>query len=132
MTENTTGGEEKPRSLVAIRQARCRTKAKIAELEGELEELERLEAERRGRPAAMPDPGAARPGNVQPGIELARQVQGFTYPIDRKKTDRRFSNGLLNEVAEVFERHGFPEIQPGRDMYRLMVALYGFTYRREP
>lgn len=125
MADKTGNGEPKRRTLRAIRQARYRARARIAEAQAELEELAREEAERGAGPSWLPDPTAERPG-----LEMARRVQGFTYPIDRERCDRRFSNGLLNEVAEVLERRGFPAIQPGRDMYRLMAALYTFIYRR--
>lgn len=125
MADTTENGEPKRRTLRAIRQARYRARARIADAQAELEELAEEEAGRGAGPSRMPDPTADRPG-----LEMARRVQGFTYPIDRERDDRRFSNALLNEVAEVMERRGFPPIQPGRDLARLMDALNGFLYRR--
>lgn len=79
----------------------------------------------RAREITVPNPNQRRPG-----IERARDLLGHTYPIDRAPGDKRFSNALLNEVAEVLERRGYPVVRPGRDMTRLMEALYRFVYRR--
>ena len=70
------------------------------------------------------------PMRKRPGVERARDILGYTYPIDRRDGDDRFSTALLHEIAEVLERRGYPDLQPGRDMFRLMQALAWFLYRR--
>ena len=70
------------------------------------------------------------PMRKRPGMERARDVLGYTYPIDRRDADDRFSTALLHEIAEALENRGYPELRPGRDMFRLMQALAWFLYRR--
>lgn len=56
------------------------------------------------------------------------------YPVPRpllrggeEATDRRFTLGLVVEVAEVLERHGFPALD-GPDYADLQTALFDFVY----
>ncbi|WP_035797982.1 hypothetical protein [Kitasatospora mediocidica] len=51
------------------------------------------------------------------------------YPVPQPDhNDPRFSNGLLLDVARRIEAAGFPPITTGRDLVRLMEALYAFCY----
>lgn len=122
MTEQNAVSERKPRSVGAIRIARYRAKLKLAEVQRELEELEAEPAS----DAVRPDPAAMRAG-----MERARLILGQSYPLDRSGYDNRFTTSLVHEVAGMLERRGYPAVQPGRDMQRLINALAGFLYRPE-
>ncbi|MEY9969544.1 hypothetical protein ABIA33_007633 [Streptacidiphilus sp. MAP12-16] len=52
------------------------------------------------------------------------------YPVAQPATgeDARFSLGLIFDVARRIEAAGYPQITSGRDLVRLMGALYGFCY----
>ena len=43
----------------------------------------------------------------------------------------RFTFGLVVDVAEVLEQHGYPRAATGQDLVRLQQALYGFLYGGE-
>lgn len=83
-----------------------------------------------GKTRAEYGPLVPNPMRKRPGVERARDVLGYTYPIDRTNGDDRFATALLHEIADVLERRGYPELRPGRDMFRLMQALAWFLYRR--
>ncbi len=51
------------------------------------------------------------------------------YPLPGD--DGRFTNGVVYDVIDVLARHGYPEIQSGRDFVELRQALFGFLYRRD-
>lgn len=63
-------------------------------------------------------------------MRRARAALGHTYPIDKLRGDDRFTSDLIDEIAGILERHGFPPVQPGLDLARLLTALYQFLYRR--
>lgn len=59
--------------------------------------------------------------------------QERNYPISippEKQEDPRFTFGLFLDVAEVLERHGYPQVTP-RDHVELSVCLFRFIYRGE-
>ncbi|GAA5010465.1 hypothetical protein [Kitasatospora paranensis] len=55
------------------------------------------------------------------------------YPVPQPETgeDPRFTRGLLFDVARRIEDAGYPPISAGRDLVRLMEALFAFCYRDE-
>lgn len=63
-------------------------------------------------------------------MRRARAALGYTYPIDKLHGDDRFTSDLVDEIAGILERHGFPPVQSGYDLARLLTALYRFLYRR--
>lgn len=67
-------------------------------------------------------------GRNAPDLVRAREVLGYTYPIDQLP-GARVTDALLVEIAAVLERHGYPPLQPGRDVERLAKTLYRFLYR---
>lgn len=52
-----------------------------------------------------------------------------TYPMPAPADDRRFTLGLVFDVAQVLVDHGFAPITAGGDLVALQQALYGFLYR---
>ena len=53
------------------------------------------------------------------------------YPIpnpDPEAEDRRFTLGLVMDVAEVLEDHGFPPMGDAVDLVGLQLALHRFLY----
>lgn len=53
------------------------------------------------------------------------------YPLPRGEgTDRRFSHGLLSDVADVIESAGYPPLT-APDLGRLYGVLFGFIYAEE-
>ena len=60
---------------------------------------------------------------------------GAGVPAARSRRRPRFTFGLVLDVADVLERHGYPPVQTGRDLVDLQQALYRFLYverRDEP
>ena len=53
---------------------------------------------------------------------------GRAYPLPAADGDPRFTFGLVIDVAEVLEQHGYPSPQSGRDLVELQQALYRFLY----
>ena len=53
------------------------------------------------------------------------------YPLPRAEDDPRFTVGLLSDLRDVFERHGYPKVAEGRDIVRLQQAMFGFLYGDE-
>ena len=55
------------------------------------------------------------------------------YPVepDSGDDDSRFTNGLLLDVVEVIESHGYPKIAAGRDLLELRMSLYAFLYKNK-
>lgn len=52
------------------------------------------------------------------------------YPIrPLPDEDPRFTFGLVRDVAEVLERHGYPPVVNGLDHVDLQQALFRFLYR---
>jgi len=51
-----------------------------------------------------------------------------TYPLPPTDADRRFSFGLLIDIAEQFQKHGYPRPVASRDLVALQQALFGFLY----
>jgi hypothetical protein len=51
-----------------------------------------------------------------------------TYPLSRPVDDPKFNIGLIADVIQVIERHGYPAIHQGADIVRLQQALFGFIY----
>jgi hypothetical protein len=54
-----------------------------------------------------------------------------TYPLPRPDTgaDRRFTIGLVLDVADVLARHGYPPPTCGADLIRLQQALFTTIYQ---
>ena len=52
-----------------------------------------------------------------------------TYPLPRQDDDPRFTFGLVIDVADALEEHGFPKLQ-GLDHVYLQQALFDFIYRK--
>ncbi|MDT0270233.1 hypothetical protein RM844_28580 [Streptomyces sp. DSM 44915] len=53
------------------------------------------------------------------------------YPLphpDSASTLPRFTLGLVLDIADVLERHGFPPVRAGEDLLDLHTALYRFLY----
>jgi hypothetical protein len=56
------------------------------------------------------------------------------YPLPRPDADPRFTFGLLIDVLDVLETHGYPRPAAGGDLIELQQALFRFLYettRRE-
>jgi hypothetical protein len=53
-----------------------------------------------------------------------------TYPLPRTDDDRRFTFGLVYDVAKVLAEHGYPAVSSGGDFVRLQQALFGFIYEQ--
>jgi hypothetical protein len=55
------------------------------------------------------------------------------YPIPRPASgdDARFCYGLGLDVAAVLHRHGFPKLATGRDLSRVLSALFTLIYDQE-
>lgn len=55
------------------------------------------------------------------------------YPIPHPKSgsDPRFNHGLIFDIGQVLESHGFPPVKNGTDVVDLMMALFGFVYPSE-
>ncbi|ARQ69736.1 hypothetical protein [Streptomyces marincola] len=52
-----------------------------------------------------------------------------SYPIQpQPEDDARFTLGLVLDVADVLEKHGYPPIASGRDFVELQLALFRFLY----
>lgn len=58
------------------------------------------------------------------------QTRVRRYPVAQTETDPRFTFGLMREVAEVLERHGYPRIEAANaaDFVELKLALFAFLY----
>jgi hypothetical protein len=53
------------------------------------------------------------------------------YPLGEPtaaEDDTRFTIGLLRDVADVLERHGYPPVRAALDTVDLRQALYSFIY----
>lgn len=52
------------------------------------------------------------------------------YPVAPLEGDRdsRFTVGLLYDVRNALQAHGYPEIANGLDIVDLQMALFGFLY----
>ncbi|WP_433298971.1 hypothetical protein ACQP2F_44960 [Actinoplanes sp. CA-030573] len=50
------------------------------------------------------------------------------YPLPRPDADRRFTFGLLIDIAEQFTKHGYPRPIHSRDLVALQQALFRFLY----
>lgn len=52
------------------------------------------------------------------------------YPVAQNETDPRFTIGLVLEVAEVLQQHGYPRIEAANaaDFVELQQALFAFLY----
>ncbi len=51
-----------------------------------------------------------------------------TYPLNPPGTDARFSFGLLLDVVDVLQAHGYPRPTTGADLVALQQALFRFLY----
>jgi hypothetical protein len=52
-----------------------------------------------------------------------------TFPIaPRPAEDRRFTLGLVIDVARVLADHGYPQVTSGPDLVALQQSLYRFLY----
>lgn len=61
----------------------------------------------------------------------ARQVLGYTYPIDLVPGDRRLSDALVRDFCTLLVQHGYPVPQPGRDDKRMRRVLFSMLYRQD-
>jgi hypothetical protein len=50
------------------------------------------------------------------------------YPLPRPAADDRFTFGLLIDVLDVLETHGYPRPAAGGDLVELQLALFRFLY----
>lgn len=53
------------------------------------------------------------------------------YPLPARGGDRRFTAGLLSDVASLLEAHGYPRPASGGDLIRWQQALFRTIYRTE-
>ncbi|MFD8381158.1 hypothetical protein ACFV2X_21845 [Streptomyces sp. NPDC059679] len=55
------------------------------------------------------------------------------YPVapESGDDDSRFTNGLLLDVVEVIESHGYPKFASGRDLLELRISLFRFLYENK-
>jgi hypothetical protein len=53
------------------------------------------------------------------------------YPLPRPAGDRRFTFGLVIDVAAVLVQHGYPPVTDGDDIVDLQQALFSFLYAPE-
>lgn len=49
------------------------------------------------------------------------------YPLD-VPNDPRFTIGLLLDIRQVLEQHGYPPVREGLDLVDLQACLFGFLY----
>lgn len=63
--------------------------------------------------------------------EAARELLGYTYPIDLVPGDRRLSEALVRDLCRLLVTHGFPAPQPGRDVKRMRRVLLAMIYRQD-
>ncbi|WP_033819890.1 hypothetical protein [Kitasatospora sp. MBT63] len=63
-----------------------------------------------------------------------RLPSAANYPVPEPEAgeDPRFTRRLIFDVARLIEDAGFPPISAGRDLVRLMEALYAFCYSDAP
>lgn len=53
----------------------------------------------------------------------------YPMPMPERGTDRRFTAGLVIDVARVLEEHGYPDVlADGQHLVDLRQALFGFLY----
>ncbi|MFJ2575214.1 hypothetical protein [Kitasatospora aureofaciens] len=50
------------------------------------------------------------------------------YPLPAPDDDRRFTFGLVLDVATALEAHGYPPVASGPDLLNLQQALFRFLY----
>ncbi|MFE3499605.1 hypothetical protein [Kitasatospora sp. NPDC059160] len=62
-----------------------------------------------------------------------RLPSAANYPVPTPKDgqDPRFTRGMLFDIARRIEDAGYPPINTGRDLVRLMEALYTFCYSED-
>jgi hypothetical protein len=55
------------------------------------------------------------------------------YPIPRPVTgdDARFCYGLGLDVAKVLHHHGYPQLATGKDLTRILQALFTLIYQEQ-
>lgn len=51
-----------------------------------------------------------------------------TYPLPRTEADDRFTFGLMIDLADVLQTHGYPRPTTGPDLIALQQAVFGFLY----
>ncbi|MGW7597877.1 hypothetical protein [Streptomyces antimycoticus] len=58
---------------------------------------------------------------------------GPAYPVAPESGDHdsRFTNGLILDVVEVIESHGYPKFTSGRDLLELRISLFRFLYENK-
>lgn len=62
------------------------------------------------------------------GLRGMNQWGTYPLPPSEMAKDRRLCLGLLVDVVEVLQAHGFPPMTSGWDLSRLMESLAGFAY----
>ncbi|MFJ8470413.1 hypothetical protein [Kitasatospora sp. NPDC094011] len=55
----------------------------------------------------------------------------YPVPVPKDGQDARFTRGMLFDIARRIEDAGYPPITTGRDLVRLMEALYRFCYAED-
>lgn len=55
-------------------------------------------------------------------------AEARVYPLPAYDDDPRFTFGLMIDVADVLERHGYPRPTTGPDLVELQQALFRFCY----
>ncbi|PRY19133.1 hypothetical protein [Pseudosporangium ferrugineum] len=53
------------------------------------------------------------------------------YPLPCPEADSRFTYGLLIDIADQLQEHGYPRPIAARDLVALQQALFGFLYATE-
>jgi hypothetical protein len=65
---------------------------------------------------------------VDPTVPTPPPQRERSYPIPAPSDDKRFSFGLMLDVAQVLLDHGYPRVSSGGDLRALQQALFGFLY----
>ena len=67
------------------------------------------------------------PTSTRP-VEVRTDPAPRVYPLPRPAADDRFTYGLLADLADLLETHGYPRPTSGADLVALHMALFGFLY----
>lgn len=59
-------------------------------------------------------------------------MTGHRYPLGAVPGDRRFTAGLLFDVAALLEAHGYPRPASAGDLVHWQQALFRAIYRPDP
>ncbi|MFI5930683.1 hypothetical protein [Actinoplanes sp. NPDC051494] len=62
-------------------------------------------------------------------MTVTKERSSRTYPLSAPEADPRFSDVLIEVMADLLHHHGYPYIEDGPDREALTAALHGFLYR---